>query len=219
MPQPDLEPEEVEEQQRQLEQTKKEVREITALKSQVMFEMAREEKREIAVAKKEADDEIMAWREEQAVGLREIAEEKERLKRVQDLAESKDFQSFKRERKQILKDEELVQIKEKYQNDLEFAHMQADMAKMGVVDRHALVIENLEEIQDLRALRTNEQLVEKAMVKQERVQEQRLNYSHQAKQLSTEKEELLQSLQLLRTRQKLPIASNRGLASAGGPRR
>jgi len=180
-----------------------------------MFEMEREEKQEVEQAKKDAEMEIMAWREEQAVGMREYTKEKQRMEQKEDLLASKEFQEFKRERKQVTKEEELQQIKEQYQYDMEFSQFQADIAKMAVVDRHALVLESLEEIQDQRELRATEHLREKQLADQERAQEQRLEFHHQANQLSNEKEELLKNLQLLRQRKKLPVTSNRGLTTAG----
>jgi len=206
------------EHQRNLEQAKKEVREIKAMEAQLMWELEREEKREVAEADKYAEDEIMQWREDQSKGLQEIAEETKRRQRTEDLKSSKEYQTFKRDRKEVLKQDEQQYIKEKLQADLEFAHMQADMAKTAVADRHALVLESFEETQDLREKRAAEKLLADQVAKQERAHEQRLTYVHQAKQLSSEKEELLQNLQMLRMRQKQPVTSNRGLTSFGGRR-
>jgi len=207
---PPLRPEEIEENNRQLEQAKKEVREIRSLEAQVKWGMEREEKREVEAAIKEEEDDIMVWREDLAVGMKEIAEEKARVLKIQDLAESKNFQAFKRDRKQVLREEELDAIKEQYQSDMANSEMQADIAKMAVVDRHALVLETLEDIQDQRDTQATEKIEEKAKAEQERTHERRITFHHEANKLATEKEELLRSLQLMRARQKLPVTSNRG---------
>lgn len=214
-----LRPGEVEEYQKNLEQTKREVREIRALEAEVKAGLERQEKQETEAAKKERDMEIMRWREEQAIGMRELAEAKARAQQAEDIEASKDFQYFKREQKQVAKEGELQVIKEQYQANMEFAQFQADIAKMAVVDRHALVLETVEDMQDLRENRAAELLHEKRIAEQEHAQEQRLRYAHQSNQLLSEKEELLHSLQLMRQAQKLPVTSNRGLASAGGRRR
>jgi len=210
-----LTPDEAEEYHRQLEQTRKEVRDIRALEMQVKWDMDREERREVETAKKEADVEIMQWREEQAALMRESMEEQTRIQKVEDLEASKEFQIFKREKKQAAREEELQMIKEQLQADIEFSQFQADIAKMAVVDKHALVIETLETIQDQREMRAAEVLREKQQSEQDRAIEQRATFNLEANKLAAEKEELLRSLQLMRQRQKVPVASNRGLATAG----
>merc|ERR1712183_345330 len=103
---------EMEDQQRQLQETQKEMREIRALEAQIKWSLEREEKKQVQTEKKEADMEIMEWREELAINMKEAAEEKAREQREQDLRESKDYLDFKRDRKQVLKEEELQLIKE-----------------------------------------------------------------------------------------------------------
>lgn len=196
---------------KQLEQTKKEVREIRALEGQLRWGMHREEKKQVVEEKREADQEIMQWREEQAVGMKEYAEEKIKEQRIQELGESKEFQVFKRDRKQVLKEEELEQVKEQYQADLEYSHMQAELQQAAEMDRHALVLEHQENFQDLREIRASEELREKAEAEDDRVHEVRLEFAHQANQLASAKEELMRNLQLLRnTKQRMPPGTRMG---------
>lgn len=209
---------EVEANQRKLEVAKKEVREIRSLEQQVKWGMEREEKKEVEAAKKDAELELMEWREEQNVGMQEYQAQLALTQKVEDLQASKDFQHFKREKKQAAKEAEIQQIKEEYQADREHSEMQADIARTAIVDRHAIVIEQLEDIQDQREIKMTEALQEKAVAQQDRAVQQRLTYDHQANQLANEKEELLKSLQLMRSRQKLPVTSNRGLTTAGRKR-
>jgi len=204
----------VEEYKKKLEATKKEVRDIRALEAKLRWGMQREEKRQVVEEKKEADVEIMQWREELAVGMKEIANQKAEEVRVKELQENKEFQVFKRDAKQTAKEEELIHIQEQLKADIEHAEMQAEMAQAVVADRHALVLEHLEDIQDLREIRATEELREKAEVEENRVHEVRLEFEHQANQLSSQKEELLRNLHLLRsTKQRLPPGTRMGQVS------
>lgn len=207
--------EESQENQRKLLQAKKEVREIRALESQLKWGMEREEKKQVEEAKREADVEIMEWRDDQAARMRECMAEQERIQTLEDLAASKEFQAFKRERKQVSKEEELQYMKERYQMDLENAQMQAEIAQAVTMDRHALVLENLENIEVAREMKADAAMLEKIEADQERSHDKRLQYQHEANNLCAEKEELLRNLQLMRSCQKKPVTSNRGLATAG----
>jgi hypothetical protein len=208
-------PEEVQEQQRLLEETQREMREIKAMESQIGWEMLREEKSQVKTEKKEAEADIMEWRNQLAAGMKEIAEVKAHEQKVEDLKESKQFQEFKRDRKQVDKDEELQVMKEQYQADLEFSQMQAEIAKTSGLDRHAMNLEHLEDIEVLRENKTQERIQEKSDVEKERAIEQRLNFNHQATQLRSQKEELLKNLQMLRSVQKQPVCTS---GRAGRPR-
>jgi hypothetical protein len=210
-----LRPEEVKEQQKILEETQREMREIKALESQIGWEMHREEKAQVVNEKKEAEKDIMEWRNQLASGLKEFAESKAFEQKIEDLGASKEFQEFKRDRKQVDKEENLQLIKEQYEADTEFSQMQAEIAKTAALDRHAMNLEHLEEIQVLREVKIQEKVQEKTTEEQERALEQRLNFKHQATQLRSQKEEMLRNLQMLRSVQKQPVCTS---GRAGRPR-
>jgi hypothetical protein len=210
-----LRQEEVEEQNRQIEETQKEMRQIRALESTIMWNLEREEKKQVEEEKREAAVDIMEWREQLACGLKEADEERSRQKLVQDLYASKEFQEFKRDAKQVLKEADIQHIKEQYQADVEHSQMQAELAKHAVMDRHATVLENLEGIEVLREVKENERVRTKKEQEQERARDQRLNFNHKHKQLRDEKQDLLRNLQQLRSLQKQPIETS---GRAGRPR-
>jgi len=205
----------VKEHQQKIQEVEKEMRQIRALESTIKWDLEREEKRQVQNEKKEDAADIREWREQLTIGLKQAVEETARQKHETDLVESKEFQMFKRDTKQVLKEADIQLMKEKYQADLEFSQMQAEMKKHDAVDRHALVLENLEDIEVLREVKENERERERTEAEQERALDQRLRYTHKTNQLRSEKEDLLRNLQLMRSMQKRSIDTS---GRAGRPR-
>ncbi|CAE8723063.1 unnamed protein product, partial [Polarella glacialis] len=131
-----------------------------------------------------------------------------------DLLESKDFQEFKREWKQAIRTEEIERIKAQLAVDMDNAHWQVELQKAILADRQSVLQERLEDSEELREIRQNERLREKASQEGERAHEQVLDFAHKAYQISSEKEELMRNVQLLRARQKVPAGPAVAKASA-----
>eukprot|EP00933_Yihiella_yeosuensis_P023308 TRINITY_DN18151_c2_g1_i1.p1 TRINITY_DN18151_c2_g1~~TRINITY_DN18151_c2_g1_i1.p1 ORF type:complete len:786 (+),score=181.57 TRINITY_DN18151_c2_g1_i1:67-2424(+) len=192
-----------------IEQEKKEVQQIKAIQSQLKWDIEREEKRQTAEERSEEARKIMEWREAQEKGMREYVEEKTREQRVQELLENKDFQVFKREWKQAMRNEEIERIKEQLAEDLDNAHWKVELQKAIAIDRQAQLQDRLDESEELRQIKQDERVREKAQQEEERTHELALEFVHQANQVASEKEELLRSLSLLRAAQKAPAGGNK----------
>merc|ERR1719410_858387 len=122
-----MQPQTVQEFQRMLEETKKEVREIRAIEAQMRWNMAREEVREKAQKEAAALDDIRDWRWKQSDEMKQYVAEKAHRAKVEELQEAKEYQEFKREVKTLVKEEDLKIIQEGYQNDISNAQWRAEM--------------------------------------------------------------------------------------------
>merc|ERR1712151_1256333 len=194
----------------QYNQAKKEVQQIRALESQLMWDMDREERKQTEAEKREEAREIMEWRESQAVGMKEYVEQKTKEERIQELMESKDFQEFKREWKEAKRKDDLEWIKERLEQGMDQAAWNAELQRAAMAERQEEVVDRLEECQDMRDIKANEEMQKKVQIEQDRSHEAHLEMAHKVNQISAEKAELLKNLEMLRSRQKVPAGSNRG---------
>lgn len=195
----------IQEWQRQLDQTKKEVREIRALEKQLKWGMVREEKKEAIEEKKEAEREIREWRWQQKDEMDEYVEAKHKDQLYNDLLASREFQEWKRECRQIDKDATLAYIQESYQNSQEFSQWQAELARSIQEEKKSMVQEHYERYDMERERRAQEKALEQAEEVQERTLARQLEMDHASKELAREKEALLRSLEFTRARQTAPI--------------
>jgi len=197
-----MQPQTVQEFQRMLEETKKEVREIRAIEAQMRWNMAREEIREKTEKEAAALDDIRDWRWKQSDEMKQYVADKAHRTKVEELQESKGYQEFKREVKTLVKEEDLKVIQENYQKDMSNAQWRAEMEKERQIKEKEIVVSHAEEFQFLRDARSQQKIQEKAEQDERRALEQNLEMANMAKELAREKEKLLQSLQYVRSCQK-----------------
>lgn len=191
-----------------LDQEKREVRQIKSLESQLKWGLQREERRQTEEERREEARLIMEWRDRQAKEMKDFVEEKSREQRVQELLQSKEYQVFKREWKQATRKDEIEQIKAQLAEGMDNAHWKLELQRAVELDRQLALQETMESQQEMKELRERERQHEKTVQLQDRAHDLALEYAHQASQISSEKEELLRSLALLRQRQKLPVTGN-----------
>jgi len=196
-----------------LDQEKKEVRQIKSLESQIKWGLQREERRQTEEERREEARQIMEWRDREAKEMKDYVEEKNREQRVQELMQSKEYQTFKREWKQAMRKQEIERIKVQLAEGMDHAHWKVELQRAVELDRQLALQEMMEAQQEMREIREKERQREKNMQHQDRVHDMALEYAHQASQISSEKEELLRNLALLRQRQKVPVA---GTATRAG---
>lgn len=209
-------PQTVQEFQRMLEETKKEVREIRAIEAQMRWNMAREEVKGKANEEAAELNEIRDWRWKQSDEMKVYVAEKAQQTKAEELQESRKFQEFKREIKEHVKEEDLKYIQEEYQQDTENAAWRAEAAKEVYERDKELTAGHAEDIQFLRELRSHQKEQEKAEENEARALEQSLEMAKMARELAKEKDKLLQSLQYVRSCQKnAALGSSRG--SSGRP--
>lgn len=197
-----------------LEETKKEVREIRSIEAQMKWNMAREEQKNKAEEEKDTEEEIRDWRWRQSDEMREFVDEQAKVAKVVGLEESKDFQEFKREIKTQVKIEEQQYISEAYEQDVENAAWRAEFAQVVVEQDKEVILDRSEDIQHIKEARIQQKLREKAEAGDARAVEESNEMANLARQLAKEKEQLLESLELTRVAQRVPVGNGRGTSRA-----
>lgn len=198
-----------------IDDTKKEVREIRSLETQMRWNMAREEAKQVEGEEKEKENEIRDWRLRQSDEMKEHIAEREHAIKVEELEESRDYQQFKREYKAVTKDAEQQAITEEYLQDMENASWRADLARMEMERERDLVVEKVDGVKELQEIKKQEKIAVKMQEEEERQFEQNLEMERMAKELAREREQLLASLQLTRAAQRAPVGTSR--TSGGAP--
>uniref|UniRef100_A0A7S1AAX8 Uncharacterized protein n=1 Tax=Noctiluca scintillans TaxID=2966 RepID=A0A7S1AAX8_NOCSC len=192
---------------RMLEETKKEVREIRSIESQIRWNMHREEKKEKHAEEQADDSDLMDWRWKQSDEMKAAVAEKMQVEREVDLVNSKAFQEFKRERRALLREEELDHIQEAYLQDRENALWRAEYAKAVWSRDKEVIADRVQDVNDVKEIRNIQRLREKEDEENDRAMEQTLEMANLARELTREKERLLESLQFTRQAQRLPHAN------------
>lgn len=190
-----------------LEETKREVREIKAIESQLKWNMQREEKKERIVETKATVDEIRDWRWKQNEEMKAIKAAKAQMTKSMELKESKAFQEFKREVKVSTKDEARKQITEEYLKDRQDAQWRSDVSKLVFERERELIAERGDSYLEIRELRQVQKVQERVQEDENRAIEQSLEMAAIAKEIAKEKEQLLQSLEFSRAAQSAPHRS------------
>jgi len=199
----------IQEWRRMLEETKKEVREIKAIESQMRWNLQREEKKQRVEEEKEEVQEIRDWRWRENDQMKAFVAEKAQEVRVQELAAAKQFQEFKREAKAVVKEEEQKVITEEYLKDLEISQWRAEQARIAREQQKEEVIGRIEghlELKDIKQQKKNEEKMEDY---ENRVFEQNLEMANLQREIQREKEAMLQSLELTRQAQRVPVRDGR----------
>jgi len=200
-----------------LEETKKEVREIRSIEAQMKWNMAREEIKNKVEEEREQENEIRDWRWRESDEMRAFVEEQAKITKEVELEESKDFQEFKREVKVVVKEEEQRLITETYEANTDIAAWREEAAQLVVEADKEVIADRNADVHHLREVKAQEKMQEKIEEEERREEEQNLEMMALARQLAREKEQLLESLELTRARQRVPVG-NRGAAGRGAPR-
>jgi len=194
----------VQEWRKLLEDQKREIRDMRAVESQILWNLQREDKQERVLEEKALDNEIRDWRWKESDEMKAFVAEKEQARKILELQESKEFQEFKRQFKAKLKEEDQEFIARMYLEGQENAAWRAEMHAMLRDGDKELLSNRIDDIQHLRDLRTTQRLQEKVEAEQERQWGQQMEMAHLAQQLAREKEQLMESLQYARQRQRVP---------------
>lgn len=205
-----ISPGEMKEYRRKLDDAKKEVREIQALEAKVRWEMDREERREVIDQNKAEEDEIREWRKVTSEEMKAYVAEKMRQVQAEDLEQSKEFQEFKRIRKQMAKEEDRRHIEEAYLQHREDALWRVEFSKLALQEHKEIVENRFEDLQEIKDIRLTEKVQAKVEEQNERTMAQSLEMDYAARQLQEEREALLRSLEFARSRQSLSVKGGRG---------
>lgn len=201
-------PETIQEWRKMLEDTKREVREIKAIESQLKWNMQREEKKERLVEAKATVEEMRDWRWKQSQEMKAYNAAKAKENKIAELKESKSFQQFKRETKAVAKEEAKRQVQEEYLQDREQAQWRAELVKVVHEREKELVNARVEDYLEHREIRNFQKEQEKIEADENRAFEQSLEMAAIAHEIAKEKEQLLQSIECSRAAQRAPHRSN-----------
>lgn len=188
-------PESVVEWRKMLEETKREVRDIKAIESQLRWNMQREEKRERASEEKAGIGEMRDWRWRQNEEMKAYRATKEHEKKITELRESKSYQEFKRDAKAQGRQEEKKSIEEDYLKDRDYAQWRKELAKANIEREKELQYDRIEDRLELREIRNLHKVQEKMEADENRAHEQILEMQHLAREVAEEKAQLLQNLE------------------------
>jgi len=188
-------PESLQEFRRMLEETKREVRDIKAIESQLKWNMQREEKKEKSLDEKAAVEEIRDWRWRQSDEMKAYRTAKAQAFKATELKESRSFQEFKREVKERDRLDERRQVEEIYLQDRENAQWRAELAKVAHEKEKEICVERVEDYLEHRDIRNNQKLQERLEADENRALEQTLEMHAIAREIQMEKEQLLRNLE------------------------
>jgi len=178
-----------------LEETKREVRDIRAIESQLRWNMQREEKRERIAEVKTEIAQMRDWRWKQEDEMKAYRGAKDHEEKVTELKESKAFQEFKRNIKAQGRLEERRLYEEILAQDCENARVRRELAQENRERDKDVQFDRIEDRLEIREIRHFEKVLEKREVDENRALEQTLQMAALAKAVADEKEQILQSLE------------------------
>jgi len=190
-----------------MDTTKKEIRAIRAVESQLGWDMLREDKHDKMSAEMQALEDIRAWRQEQSEGMKALVAEKKLQAQFVELGESKAYQEFKRASKLNAQEEERLQHHEAYLQDLENAVWRRDVALAAHANEKEVLVERHENVMDARLIKTNSKLQEKQDEAAKRSSEQELEMALLIKDIQQERLQAIENLAYSRACYKNPRPS------------
>mmetsp|Transcript_10830 Transcript_10830/g.24790 ORF Transcript_10830/g.24790 Transcript_10830/m.24790 type:complete len:596 (-) Transcript_10830:61-1848(-) len=168
-----------------VEQLRRETREMKAAEHSLKWSMQRQE-RQVKVDEKVRDaKDIMAWRREQVDESQAYADANNRVRRQSELTENRNYQEFKRDRKQVLKEEDLEDVKERYQDGKDYSEWAMALRREMPMEERAQIVEaNIENFKMLQDYHYEEERQRKIEYQVAAAEEQRAEMNlliHQAK--------------------------------------
>jgi len=198
-----------------LDESAKEVRELRSIESQLLWQMRREEKKEQMAQEQAAEAELLDWRWKQSIAMKTSAAEREEERKRSLLQNSKESVELKRERKAAQKARELEQARELYLKDRDHAALQALVEKRHQERNRDILAYRCQDVNEMREMKRSQRSLESLHEDNTRSHEQRLMMATMARELSREKERLLESLHQLRQAQRerdhpleMPLVAN-----------
>merc|ERR1719221_1154327 len=102
-----------------------------------------------------------------------VAEKQHEVK-ITELRESRSYQEFKREQKALHREEDRKYISEEYAKDTDHAAWRAEMARVVLDQDKELVQNRVEDLMEVKEIRSNQKLQEKVEMDEDRALEQSL---------------------------------------------
>jgi len=195
----------VEETKQLVEQAKREVRELKSLEMKSRWDLSREEKKSRQQKNLKAEIELRDWRKQQDDERLQLEEQTESENRAKDIADSRDYQIFKREVKIKSKEEDVKHARQVYETAKGHAAFEQEVKQNIVKERAAVVQERFETVEHVRDDRSKRHSEERNQLAKTRALERQQEILQQHKVLEKEKASLLESLKFFRDKQSEPI--------------
>ncbi|CAE8619886.1 unnamed protein product, partial [Polarella glacialis] len=126
----------------QLQQLKKETRDMKAVEAQLKFTMRREEDQQKLAVKREDIKGTMEWRQKQQEESLKCAAERQKSTVEAELVENKDFQEFKKIAKHVAANEDLQRTVDNYLDHKENSEWSAELHRQLHSERQKLEVED-----------------------------------------------------------------------------
>jgi len=203
-----------EDQKQRLQELLRETRELKAQEAHTKFSMRRDEEKLRKAEKKEDEKEIMAWRQEVKAGLVEHEAQIKKEQRTVDVAESKQFQEYKKEAKATKKEAELQLIRQDYAETKENSEWATEVKKLDLAEWPKPAIEeNLEKYRLIAEYNMEEQTREDAEKREARAAKEQAEVELALMKARQDRELAAQALEYTRAQQEAVVPTGRHLAA------
>jgi len=198
----------------QLEQMKRETREMKAMESQMHAKMRREEEKQKKVERERDRKSHLEHKKAESDSMRGVIEERRRQEKAVDLAASREYQETKRSLKEVNREMELHERREAYEDSKEHSLYRAEFHKMDLKERHrAPIEENLERHEVNAQYKLEEQQREEHERREARLAHEHSELQVQMEKARRERDLALQSVEFLRGSHQAPVPEDHHLAA------
>ncbi|CAD7944649.1 unnamed protein product [Amoebophrya sp. A120] len=175
----------------ELEQMRREVRELKSQESKARWDLKRQEKKTVQQHKQEELEELRQWRSENERALKQLMDQKREDARKRDLLESRDYQAFKKERRRQEREADKKAIEDSYLYNRDHANYRQELKEREKLDAEERARVNAERVALDRQLKKEKLAREKTEQEESRNLDRRLEIEKMKKDLLRQKQELL----------------------------
>jgi len=187
---------------------------VRSMERSARWDMQREERRHTETTRNNESRNLMEWRGQQALGLRAEADRVMKEARAREQADSRMYQTFVRDSRQAMKEQEMERNAVELCKHLDDAEWNLEVQQENFMKAQMLLGERAQSAFELRDIRAEERTQEEDKVMQDRVHELELDMALKVKNIFMERSRLDKSLNHMNARRQ---AHPLKLASARSP--
>ncbi|CAD7970207.1 unnamed protein product [Amoebophrya sp. A25] len=184
----------------ELEQMRREVRELKSQQSKAQWDLRRQEKKTVAKTKADELEGIREWRASEQRAMKELTEQQKAEAKRRDLIESRDFQNFKKERKRMEQEAEKKFFADQYEYGKDFAEYRQAVREKEKAEEEDRARQKAERVAHERALKKQQALLEKERSEESRQLDRKLEIDKMKRDLLKQKDELMSQISYSHTR-------------------
>jgi len=197
-----------------LEEVRRDMQKVKSMERSARWDMQREERRHTETTRNNESRNLMEWRGQQALGLRAEADRVMKEARAREQADSRMYQTFVRDSRQAMKEQEIERNAVELCEHLDHAEWTLEVEQENFMKAQMLLGERAQSAFELRDIRAEERTQEEDKVMQDRVHELELDMALKVKNIFMERSRLDKSLNHMNARRQ---AHPLKLASARSP--